>query len=61
MMYYYQEVEFLGKTKKIIGRTDPDGLIWWLAENENDPYYIEWISKGNEPEEWNPEELNGSE
>ena len=52
MIYYYQEVEFAGNMKKIIGYKDSDGLMWWLGEGEKDASYLAWVAEGNEAEQW---------
>jgi hypothetical protein len=58
MSYFYSEVEFCGKVKKLICRKDEEGLYWWLGQNEEDEYYLAWVAKGNTPEQWEPEELS---
>lgn len=51
-MYYYTDVEFLGQIKRLIAKKDEDGNLWWLADAENDVYYLQWVAEGNDPEEW---------
>lgn len=52
MMYFFTEVEFLGNVKKLICRKDEDGLVWWLADGENNYEYLAWVAEGNEAQPW---------
>ena len=54
-MYFFTETEFNGNTKKLICRKDEEGLLWWLADREQDVGYLAWVAEGNTPEEWSPD------
>lgn len=49
-MKYYFSIGIDG-SKDII-RIDLDGTPWVLGLRENDPYYQQWLSEGNSPEEY---------
>jgi len=47
----YTNVVKLGQT--IISRTEPNGVILWIPEDEGNRHYQEylaWLAEGNEPE-----------
>ena len=53
--YYLHTVELPKETVTSVLRVGDDGIVWTLAEGQNDFGYLAWVAEGNEATEWNPE------
>jgi hypothetical protein len=50
--YYLHTVELPKETITSVLRVGDDGIVWTLADGQNDVEYLAWVAEGNTAEEW---------